>query len=318
MSKDLMAMRDVFIEKLYYRMHKDKNIFFLTADFGSPMLDQLKTKFKDRFLNVGIAEQNLINIASGLAIEGYVVYAYGLAPFISMRSYEQIRVNISIQNQLKEMNINLIGVGVGLSYEVSGPTHHCLEDIAILRTLPNLMFFSPSDWVLAEKLVDFSIKVKKPKYFRFDAKPLPPIYHSKGKINIRKGFSILRKGEKLCLVSTGYFTHTAMKVAELLEEEGIHIGIIDVFMLKPFSSKSFYEAISNFKFVLTLEEGFINKGGLDSLVSAVLDDNKSKIQISRMGFKDAHVFEIGSRQYLHKMCSLDEISIAGNIKRILK
>ena len=161
-------------------MHDDNSIFFISADFGSPKLDILREKFKDRFINVGIAEQNLINISTGLALEGFTVYAYAIAPFLTMRAYEQIRVNLALHAQLKEININLIGVGAGLSYDVSGPTHHCLEDITIMRTLPNLIVFSPSDWILAQKFVDYSIKVKKPKYLRFDGKPLPQIYRSHG------------------------------------------------------------------------------------------------------------------------------------------
>lgn len=318
MNLELKAMRDVFIEGLCQRMKKNKNIIFLTADFGSPKLDKLRTDFKERFINVGIAEQNLINVATGLALEGYTVYAYGLAPFISMRAYEQIRINISLQSQLREMNINLVGVGAGLSYEVSGPTHHCLEDLAVIRTLPNLMLFSPSDWVLTEKLVDFSIKVKKPKYFRFDAKPLPAIYTNKDKIRLMDGFKVLRKGNRLCLVSTGYFTHTALKIADNLEKEGVRIGVVDVFMLKPFNLNLFYEKIKRFKHILTLEEGFIDKGGLDSLVSVVLGNRNRSIQLIRLGFKDSYVFDLGDRNYLHKVQALDEETIYKRIKKILR
>jgi len=318
MKNEPQAMRDVFIETLCQRMKKNKKIFFLSADFGSPKLDRLRFEHKDRFLNVGIAEQNLINVATGLALEGFSVYAYGLAPFISMRAYEQIRVNISLQSQLREININLISVGAGLSYEVSGPTHHCLEDITILRALPGLMFFSPSDWVLAQKLVDFSIKVKKPKYLRFDAKPLPPVCFAKEKIDLNQGFRVLKEGAKLCLVSTGYFTHTAMKVAELLGEEGIAVSVIDVFKLKPFASGLFQQAIKKFNFIVTLEEGFINKGGLDSIVAEIIGTKQRGIELIRLGFNDAYVFDIGNRQQLHKTVNLDQLSILKRVKKILK
>ena len=97
----------------------------MTDDMGAPVLDKLKVDFKSRFINVGIAEQNLINVATGLALEGFAVYAYAIAPFF-MRAYEQIRVNLALSGQFKEINVNMIGVGSGVSYEVSGPTHHCL------------------------------------------------------------------------------------------------------------------------------------------------------------------------------------------------
>lgn len=316
MKLEKKTMRDVFIEQIYKRMQTDDNIFFLCADFGSPKLDLIREEFKDRFINVGIAEQNLINIATGLALEGYTVYAYAIAPFLTMRAYEQIRVNLSLHAQLKEININLIGVGAGLSYDVSGPTHHCIEDISIMRTLPNIEIFSPSDWVLAQKFVDHSINVKKPKYIRFDGKPLVQIYNNIDDIDLEKGFNELRKGRDVCLVSTGYMTHKALKVADLLAEENIIVGVIDIFMIKPFDENLFYDSIKGYKKIVTLEEGFINKGGMDSLISNILENNKSKILLKRIGFKDSYTFEIGTRDYLHKLNNIDEDSIIKNIKQI--
>lgn len=311
------AMRDVFIEQICNRMHEDDSLFFVTADFGSPKLDRLKEDFKDRFINVGIAEQNLINVSAGLALEGFTVYAYAIAPFLTMRAFEQIRNNLSLLSQMKEMNVNLVGVGAGLSYDVSGPTHHCLEDISIMRTLPNISVFSPSDWVLAEKFVDYSIKVKKPKYIRFDSKPLPNIYDSGEKINLKKGFFELAKGNKVCLVTTGYMTHTALNVVKKLMAEGKRIGLIDVFLLEPFNKKLFLRAVSKYKDLITIEEGFINRGGLDSLVSSTIESAGSKIALKRMGFKNAYVFEMGGRAHLHRLNRLDDRSIIRNINNLL-
>lgn len=301
------TMRDVFIEEIYHRMHEDENIFFLCADFGSPKLDNLKKKFKDRFINVGIAEQNLINISTGLALEGYTVYAYAIASFLIMRSYEQIRINLSLQSQLREINVNLIGVGAGLSYDVSGPTHHCLEDISIMRTLPNIVIFSPSDWSLAQKFVDYSIRVKKPKYIRFDGKPLPQIYKDIDSTTLERGFKELKKGKDICIISTGYMTHTAIKVIDILKDN--KIGIVDIFLLKPLDIDLFFESIKGYRYIITIEEAFIKKGGLDSIISYILDKKNSAIKLIRMGFEDKYVFDTGSRNHLHKLNKLDEDSI---------
>lgn len=310
------AMRDALIEQIYNRMHKDKSLFFVTADFGSPKLDKLKEEFKERFINVGIAEQNLINVATGLAIEGLTVYAYAIAPFLTMRAYEQIRNNLSLMSQIKEFNINLIGVGAGLSYDVSGPTHHCLEDLSIIRTLPNIDVFSPSDWVLAERFLDYSINVKRPKYARFDSKPLPQIYEDTIDIDLENGFYELARGEKVCMVSTGFMTHRALKAVDRLKEESINIGLIDMFLLRPFNEGLFFESLSRYKFIVTIEEAFINKGGLDSLVSNLLESKDSNIRLKRIGFKDRHVFDIGGREHLHKLNALDEESIIKIVKEI--
>ena len=106
-------------------MKTDEIIFFVSADFGSPVLDDIRADFPDRFLNVGIAEQNLINVSAGLALEGFTVFAYAIAPFITMRCFEQLRVNLALLSEVRDMNVNLIGVGAGYSYVVSGPTHQC-------------------------------------------------------------------------------------------------------------------------------------------------------------------------------------------------
>jgi transketolase len=178
-----------------------------------------------------------------------------------------------------------------------------------MRTLPNLTVFSPSDWVLAEAFVDYSIRIKKPKYLRFDGKPLPQIYLNLEDMDLVSGFKELRKGEKICLVATGYMTHKAIDIADLLTDKNIDIGVIDIFMLKPFNEDLFFESLSQYSYAITLEEAFINKGGLDSLVASVMDRRNSKMRLKRLGFEDAYVFDMGSREHLHKINHLDEKSI---------
>jgi len=318
MMSEKKTMRDCFIEGLCQRMEKDHSLFFLCADFGSPKLDKLREKFPDRFINVGIAEQNLINVATGLALEGFTVYAYAIAPFLVMRAYEQIRINLSLHAQLKKINVNLVGVGAGLSYDVSGPTHHCLEDITIMRALPNIEVISPSDWVLAEKCIDYSIKVKKPKYLRFDGKPLPRIYDNRSPVKIEDGFCELKQGNKICFVSTGIMTHKALNAREMLGKQDINAGVIDMFLLKPVNIDLLYKALKKYEFLVVLEEAFINKGGLDSLILGILNSKNSKIKVKNMGFGDSYVFDIGGRNYLHKLNKLDEESIIENAKELIK
>lgn len=304
-SNQLKTMRDVFIETIRKRMCQDDWLFFISADFGSPALDKLRLDFKDRFINVGIAEQNLINVATGLAVEGYTVYAYAIAPFITMRAYEQIRVNLSISSQIKPVNVNLIGVGGGVSYDMSGPTHHCLEDISIMRLLPNFTVFSPSDWKLAEIFVDYSISVKMPKYIRFDGKPLPSIYEDVEGLSLENGFYELRNGGKACLVSTGYMTHRALKAAKELQ----NVGVIDMFILKPVNEELLFEVLKKYDCIITLEEAFINNGGLDCIISNVLHKYQSNIKLKKLGFNDKYVFDLGNRDHLHKINNLDEKGI---------
>jgi transketolase len=316
LNKKPRVLRDILIEEIHKRMETDERIFFLSADFGSPALDYLREAFKDRFINVGIAEQNLINIAAGLALEGFTVYAYAIAPFLTMRAYEQIRMNLSLLSHIREVNVNLIGVGVGLSYDVTGPTHHCLEDISIMRIFPNMVIYSPSDYSSLAQFVDYSLRVKKPKYIRLDGKPLPGIYNGAPDFSLENGFYELRQGEAVCLVATGFMTHKAMRVAEGLKKEGIRVGVIDLFFLNPVNKGLLYDSLKRYEHIITLEEAFIYRGGLDALISDVLRDNNSHIGFTRFGFTDKYCFDVGDREYLHSINGLTEKNIMESIRKI--
>ena len=310
---DIRVIRDALIEQIYERMLVNDNIFFLSADFGAPALDKVREKFSDRFINVGIAEQNLINISTGLALEGSVVYAYAIAPFLTMRAYEQIRTNLSILSQIREVNVNLIGVGSGLSYDVTGPTHHCLEDACIMRALPNFVVFSPADDVTAERFVDYSLAVKKPKYIRLDGKAQPRIYHDSSRISMAVGFAELHDGSEVGIVATGYMTHKALRVAEALSKQGIPTGVIDVFLLKPVNDALLYESLKKYSHIVTMEESFLRKGSLDTIIADLLRDNNANQKLTRFGFNDRYVFDVGSREHLHKLNGLDEETIIATI-----
>ncbi len=305
-NPNLKTMRDALIERIYQRMHNDKGIFFLSADMGAPVLDKLRVDFRDRFVNVGIAEQNLINVATGLALEGFTVYAYAIAPFL-LRCYEQIRVNLALSSQVRELNVNVIGVGAGVSYDVSGPTHHCLEDISVMRTLPNIVVFSPSDSYLAESFVDYSNKTKKPKYLRLDGKPVPYIYDESMSPSFEKGFHELRKGQTACIVSSGFMTHMALEISRNIVNTVI--GVVDVFMLNPIHEESLLEVLRQYKTVITLEEAFIGRGGLDSLVFSLLNDAQADVRVKHFGFKDEYVFKFGSRDFLYAQGGCDKKSV---------
>lgn len=308
----LMTMRDAFIGTLCDRMSEDSSIFFLVADLGAPALDRIRAEYPDRFLNVGIAEQNLINVASGLALEGFSVYTYAIAPFITMRAYEQVRVSLAVSSQIRPVNVTMIGLGGGVSYVVSGPTHHCLEDLAIMRLLPNISVYCPSDWVVATQLVDHTRESIGPKYIRFDGKALPALYADPADVDIAKGFAQLAPGRDICLVSTGFMSHRALNVAK--ERPGI--AVIDIFSLKPCDEVALASALASYRHVITMEEGFINNGGLDSLVTKVVREHELCARQHPIGFNDRYVFELGSRDRLHAMNGMDETAVIALTDRL--
>jgi transketolase len=302
----IKAMRDTFLASLYEKMKDDDSIFFIAADFGAPILDKIREDYPDRFINVGIAEQNLVNVASGLALEGFTVYAYAIAPFITMRCYEQIRVNVSVLSQVREMNINFIGVGAGVSYAMSGPTHHCLEDLSIMKTLPNMEIFSPSDYVLSERYVNRTIENKTPKYIRFDAKPMVTLSESID--NFDNGFRVMKKAGTVAVISTGYMSQKMMKIADEYD-----ITVIDMYILTSYNKELLENELECIETIITVEEGFKHSGGLDAEINSNFKDKKTV----NLGFEKKYTFEIGSREFVHAENGIGKNDIIKEIEKVL-
>jgi len=313
MSQKPLAMRDAFLERIWRAMSENKKIFFTCADFGSPVLDKIRADFPDRFVNVGIAEQNLINVSAGLALEGFTVFAYAIAPFITMRCFEQIRVSLALLSEVRPINVNLIGVGAGYSYVVSGPTHQCYEDITLMRALPNFQVLSPADHVTASALFDTCVNTTGPKYLRFDAQILPVIYEDMLP-NILKGFHIHECGESICLVATGYMLHTALKAAQELADEGIRVGVIDLFDLARFSTAEFQDALQRYNGVVSLEEGFRGRGGLDAMLFEFISRRGLKAKMLNIGVEGAYHFELGTRTELHEKVGIGPQAVLHSVR----
>lgn len=289
--KSNLTMRDAFFINLYEEMDKNENIYLITADFGAPMLDKIRESFNKRAINVGIAEQNAINIAAGLALEGKCVYVYGIAPFISMRPFEQLRINLSALSSLRNINVNIISVGTGVSYSISGPTHHCLEDLSLIRTLPNFEIFSPSDSELVNRYFKHTIEIKRPKYLRFDATALLNLEYDAYDIN--DGFRVKKsKKSNIAIISTGYMSQKAYEISKEYD-----IELIDIYSINSNQNDKLIEYINRYEHIITLEEGFINCGGLDSYINFYIK-NKN---IINLGFAKKYTFDIGDREFIHSL-----------------
>jgi transketolase len=317
MSVKPIAMRDAFLERIWRAMAEDSKIFFTCADFGSPVLDKIRADFPDRFVNVGIAEQNLINVSAGLALEGYTVFAYAIAPFITMRCYEQIRVSLALMSEVRPMNVNLIGVGAGYSYVVSGPTHQCYEDLTLMRAMPNFQVLSPADHVTAAKFFDTCVHTCGPKYLRFDAQVLPVIYENEAP-NTFKGFHVHKHGDEICLVATGYMLHTALNAADALADEGLQVGVIDLFDLARFSTKEFYDALNPYAGIVSLEEGFRGRGGLDSMLFEFIARRNLAAKMLNIGVEGVYHFELGTRTELHEKVGIGPQAVLNSVRAFEK
>lgn len=310
------AMRDTFLLSVYELMLKDPDIFFVTADFGSPVLDKIRADCAERFVNVGIAEQNLINVSAGLALEGFKVFAYAIAPFITMRCFEQIRVNLGLLSEVRPMNVNLIGVGAGYSYVVSGPTHQCYEDITLMRAIPNMHVMSPADQLTAAKLPEKCLLNNGPKYIRLDAQILPVLYEN-NIFDVSQGFYVHQQGKALCLIATGYMVHTALQVAKNLKELGIQVGVVDLLDLSKFNSEKMNLLLSSYQAVVTMEEGFSGRGGLDAMMFDYVVNQRLSTKVFNIGVTGTYRFEIGERQTLHEQVGIGVEAVTNKVRDFL-
>ena len=298
-------MRDSLISSLEKSAIKNKNIFFLSGDCGAPSLDSYRKNCKN-FLNMGIAEQNLINFACGLALEKKIVFCYTILNFLSMRCFEQIRTNIAIMSEYYDLNINLIGVGAGLSYDISGPSHHGIEDINIMHSLPNIEVITPSDALFCENLVKYLVKNKRPKYIRLDSKPLENIYTKKNNIKYDDGFSFFGNQDKTCFVGHGY---SITLIKKYLKDQKKQSSIIDLFNSNNFNEIKLSNLFKKFKKVILVQENFENKGGLDNKIIYLKEKYKLSFKFNSISLKDEYTTIVGDRDYLLKKNGLNIPSI---------
>lgn len=298
-----ISMRDAFFDALYTIAKKDRNVVVISADMGAPALDKFRKDLASQFINVGIAEANMVTVAAGLALCGKKVYIYAIMPFVTLRCYEMIKVDLSLMN----IPVTAVGVGAGFSYDDSGPTHHSTEDIAIMRTLPNMTILNPSDSVMAGKFADLSYKIKGPSYVRLDREVLPVIY-KKGS-DFSKGLKVLKDGHDISIISTGNMVHRALEVSSRLAKHHISASVIDVYRLKPVNERLLFKSIGKTKKVLTIEEHMVS-GGIGSFIAEIILDNEKQISLKRVGIEDKYYYAYGGRMNIQSICGLDADNIA--------
>ncbi len=304
------TQRDAFWDKIYDLAQLDKDVVVLSADMGAPALDKFRRDFSSQFVNVGIAEQNGILISAGLAMTGKKVFAYAIAPFITLRCLEQIRV----KNAIMKVPINIVGVGAGFGYEDSGPTHHIVEDISILRSMPHIDIYSVSDSVMAGALPELCCQSKRTNYIRLDRLVLPNLYDEQA--DFTEGLSVIKEGESY-IVATGSMTHVACEVADQLSKKGTDFGVVDVYRL-PINIEKLTGTLKNAKYVITLEEHYL-PGGFGSAVCEVFIDQGLQIPVKRIGLshEKGYCYKYGGREIIRKYYGIDAKSVLNEIKAFI-
>ncbi len=259
-----LDFRDVVFSAAYDVMAGDAKVVMLTNDMGAMGLDKIAKDFPDRTVNVGISEQNMISVAGGLALTGRKVFVYGIIAHVYARAFEQLRNDVCTLN----LPVIILGVGSGLSYGSDGPTHHGVQDIAVLRALPNMAIYNPADGVAAAALVKLAAARGQPAHVRMDKEQLEPIYTA-GEERFEAGFSVLNPGQDIVVVSTGVLVHRALEAARRLAAEGLSVRVIDLYRLKPVDDDLLGSALSGTASVVTFEEN-TRVGALGSIVAEAM------------------------------------------------
>ena len=267
-----IANRAVMCEVLKEAASKDKNVVVLCSDSrGSASLSSFADEFPSQFVEVGIAEQNLVSIAAGLASCGKKAFAVSPASFISTRSYEQCKVDCAYS----DTNVKLIGISGGVSYGALGMTHHSAQDIAAMSAIPNMRVYLPSDRFQTRCVFEELLKDNKTAYVRLGRNPVEDVY-SEGNVPFEMNkATVLAEGSDVLIVACGEVVKASKDAAELLKAKGISAGVLDMYCVKPLDTETLLKAAKGKKLIVTVEE-HSPFGGLGSMVAQVISANDPK------------------------------------------
>lgn len=307
----MLGSRGTFGTALTTIAKKNENIFALSADLcNTSGLDRFKAEYPERFINVGIAEQNLIGVAAGLADAGYIPFATTFANFATLRACEFVRHFMGYM----ESNVKLIGLGAGYSMEFFGNTHYGVEDIAAIRSIPHITILSPADGLEIVKCVNAAANLKGPVYIRLTGvMNTPVVYRENFEFRVGKSIFHGRDGD-IVIIATGTVLKNALDAAKKLEKEGVSISVIDMHTIKPLDTE-ILEKIKGKKAIITLEE-HSRQGGLGTSVAEYYSSIGCGIPVIRLGTTDRYT-KAGSYKYKIKEMGLDSDSIIKSVKELL-
>ncbi len=305
-------MRNAFVRTLTALAKDDRSIMLLTGDLGFTVLENFRDTLPNQYLNAGVAEQNMIGVATGLAMTGKTVFVYSIVPFVTFRCLEQIRNDVCYH----EVPVCIVGVGGGYSYGHMGSTHHAIEDIAVMRSLPNMTVICPGDPLEVEAAIKAIVKRKTPCYLRL-GKAGEPVLHDLAHFSFAIGKSVeMRTGKDVTLIATGNMLETAVKTADLLKVKNVSVRLLSMHTVKPIDSRAIETAAKETRLIVTMEE-HSSVGGLGSAVAQVLTALPSHPQQLVCAAPDAFAAATGSQQFLRERAGLTPEKIAKRVLSIL-
>lgn len=305
-------MRTAFFRALMNAAENDPRVQLVVGDLGFGVVEPFAERFPNRFLNVGVAEQNLTGIAAGMALSGKTVFTYSIGNFPTLRCLEQIRNDVCYH----KANVKIVAVGGGFSYGALGMTHHATEDLAILRVLPEMTVVAPADPIEAECATHAVAACPGPCYLRLGRAGEPVIHRSRIVFEIGKAIRV-RDGDDITLISTGGLLGTALQVAEVIAEQGFQARVLSMHTLKPLDTDAVLLAARETRAIVTLEEHSII-GGLGSAVAEVLaDSGETRISFKRLGVASAFANVVGSQEFLREQNGLSTQAILQAVEPLL-
>ena len=306
-------MRNAFAQEITALAREDERICLLSGDIGNRMYDEFKRALPNRFFNCGVAEANMTGVAAGLAMCGLRPFTYTIAPFATTRCLEQIRVDICYH----AAPVVVVGVGAGCSYASLGATHHACEDLAFLRSLPNMTVVCPGDAMEVRQAVRALVSRGKPAYLRLGKKNEPIVHQSAPSFQIGKA-TVVTEGAEVCLVSTGNVLPIAVAAGEVLNAKGVSASVVSFHTVKPLDEQFLSRAFSTFKAVVTVEEHSLI-GGLGGAVAEwLVDHGVMNARLCRAGTPDRFLHGGGDHASLREEVGLTPDSIAAKAIAAMK
>jgi transketolase len=305
-------MRNAFADEVTQLAKIDPRVMLLSGDIGNKLFDPFKKVDSKRFLNCGIAEGNMMSVAAGLALNGLRPVVYTITPFTTTRCFEQIRVDVCYH----EAPVIIVGTGSGLSYAELGPTHHSLEDLAIMRSLPGMQVIAPCDATEMRLALRAALNSSQPTYIRIGKKGEPAIHDTNISYEIGKAITI-QKGLDVLILASGTLMPNVLDAANSLENQGISSQVASFHTIKPLDIEYLKQNLKGFKAIVTIEEHG-KSGGLGGVVAEYLSTLSSHPKQLRLGTEDEFMHEMGDQKYAQKKYGLDSIGIATQIKSFIE
>ncbi len=302
-------MRRSCLNSVYDLAQRDDRVVFVGSDLAPGVLEDMKHDMPDRWFMEGVAEQHVVGMAAGLAMEGFIPYVNTIATFLSRRCYEQIVLDLC----LHRLPVRLIANGGGVVYAPLGPTHLATEDIAILRCVPNMTIVAPCDAEEMARFMSVSLDWPDPIYIRLAKGGDEIVSHEENGFVIGKAITLREPGEVL-FVTTGIMTQRALAAAEVLEKQDIQAGVLHMHTVKPLDKQALFQAAAGVKLIVTAEEHAL-AGGLGSLVLETLNDagHTGGPKVVRLGLPDAFASQYGSQDSLLQSWRLDSDALVDHV-----